>query len=63
MTPAKDETTDSQTRRHPSTSTKIKTLMGVEIMTGGNIIMPIESSTLATTRSMTRKGRNNRKPI
>ena len=38
-------------------------LKGAEIMTGGNCIMPTESVTDATTRSMTRKGRNNTAPI
>jgi hypothetical protein len=31
-------------------------------MAGGTIIMPIDISTAATTRSMTRKGRKIRKP-
>jgi hypothetical protein len=38
-------------------------LNGSETTTGGSIIMPIDISTEATTRSMIRKGRNNRKPI
>jgi len=38
-------------------------LNGVETITGGNMNMPIESSTLAMTRSITRNGRNSRKPI
>ena len=36
---------------------------GSEIMTGDTIIMPIDISTLATTRSMTTNGTNSRKPI
>ncbi len=33
------------------------------MVAGGSIIMPMLISTLATTRSMTRKGRNRKKPI
>jgi hypothetical protein len=36
---------------------------GCDTPTGGNIIMPIDMSTEATTRSMIRNGRNNRKSV
>ena len=51
------------TSRQPSTSTKKISLNGRLTTTGGSIIMPMLISTLATTRSMTRKGTNSRKPI
>jgi hypothetical protein len=38
-------------------------LKGKEIIMGDNIIMPIAINTLATTKSMMRKGMNNMKPI
>ena len=38
-------------------------LNGAEIITGGNCIMPTESVTDATTRSITKNGRNNTAPI
>ena len=38
-------TSDWHTRLQPSTSTKSRILNGVEIITGGNMNMPIESST------------------
>jgi len=38
-------------------------LKGRETTTGGNIIIPMLIRTLATTKSMTRKGMNNRNPI
>ena len=47
----------------PSTSTKKISLNGSDTTTGGSIIMPIDISTEATTRSMMRNGRNSRKPI
>src|SRR5690606_22706087 len=53
-------TTEWQMRCHPSTSTKTRILNGVEIITGGSMNMPIESRMLATTRSMTKKGRNSK---
>jgi hypothetical protein len=40
----------------PSTSKNIKILNGSEMMTGGIIIIPIESKMLATTMSMTMNG-------
>ncbi len=43
-------------RFQPSTSKKIRILNGSEMVTGGIIIMPIESSTEATTMSMTMNG-------
>ncbi len=51
------------TRLQPSTSTKKISLNGSDIITGGSIIMPMDISTEATTRSMIKNGRNNRKPI
>ena len=36
---------------------------GSDTTTGGSIIMPIDISTEATTRSMIKNGRNSRKPI
>jgi len=38
-------------------------LNGNEMSTGESIIMPIDMSTLATTRSMITNGMNSRKPI
>ena len=51
------------TRFQPSTSTKIISLRGSEIMMGGTTIMPIDNNVDATTMSMTRNGRNSMKPI
>src|ERR1700722_13017530 len=48
---------------HPSTTTNNMILNGSDTRTGDSIIMPIDISTLATTRSMTRKGMNTMKPI
>src|SRR5262249_34419838 len=48
---------------HPSTSTNSMILNGSEMIIGDTIIMPIDISTLATTRSMIRNGMNSRKPI
>src|SRR6202030_1970176 len=47
----------------PSTTTNNMILNGNETSTGDNIIMPIDISTLATTRSITRNGMNTMKPI
>src|SRR5882757_181943 len=47
----------------PSTTTNNMILNGRDTRTGDNIIMPIDISTLATTRSITRKGMNTMKPI
>ena len=38
-------------------------LNGSDATTGGSIIMPIDISTEATTRSMIRNNRNSKKPI
>src|SRR5260370_41588271 len=46
-----------------STSTKKISLNGSDTTTGGSIITHIAMSTEATTRSMMRNGRNNKKPI
>ena len=40
----------------PSTSTNSISLNGMEIIIGDSIIMPMDMSTLATIRSITRKG-------
>jgi len=48
---------------HPSTRMNSINLNGSEIIMGDNIIMPIDISTLATTRSIIRKGMNKRNPI
>ena len=47
----------------PSTRTKKINLNGSDTTTGGSIIMPMDISTEATTRSMIRNGRNYREPI
>ena len=52
-----DRITLLTSRYHPSTITNSKTLNGNEIIIGGNIIIPIESSTLETIISIMRKGR------
>src|SRR5690606_41425251 len=51
------------TSRHPSTSTKKISLKGRLTTTGGSIIIPIDISTLATTRSLTRNGTTRRNPM
>jgi hypothetical protein len=51
------------TSDQPSTSTNSMILKGSEMSTGESIIMPIDISTLATTRSMITNGMNSRKPI
>ncbi len=43
-------------RPQPSTRIKSRILKGSEIITGGSIIMPIDISAAATTRSITRNG-------
>ena len=48
---------------HPSTRMNNISLKGSEIITGGSIIMPALSKTLAMTISIRRKGINNRQPI
>src|SRR5581483_4121747 len=52
----KDLTMEPTTRYHPSASTNRISLNGSEITTGGSSIMPIDMSTLATTRSTMRNG-------
>src|SRR5579863_1936364 len=47
----------------PSTTTNNMILNGSDTRTGDSIIMPMDINTLATTRSMTRKGMNTMKPI
>ena len=51
------------TSDQPSTSTNSRILNGAEISMGESIIMPIDISTLAMTRSMITKGTNRKKPI
>src|SRR5262252_5642493 len=51
------------TRLQPSTSTNKTSSNGSDTTTDGSIIMPIDISTEATTRSITRKGRNSRNSI
>src|SRR6202163_2351139 len=51
------------TRLQPSTRTKKMSLNGSDTTTGGSIIMPIDISADATTRSMIRNGRKSKKPI
>ena len=56
-------TSEPEIKYHPSTNTKKTILKGREIITGGNIIIPIDIKIEAVTISMIRKGRNNIKPI
>ena len=56
-------TSDPATRYHPSTRTKKIILNGNEIMTGGNIIIPIAIKIDAVTMSIIKNGRNNINPI
>jgi|SRR6516225_1612645 hypothetical protein len=50
-------------QRPASTRTKKISLNRSDTTTGGGIIMPMDISTEATTRSMIQNGRNSRKPI
>src|SRR5690606_10120460 len=50
-------------RAPPSTSTNSMILNGSEMISGDSIIIPMAMSTLATTRSITRKGMKIMKPI
>src|SRR5690606_35642221 len=50
-------------KAQPSTSTNNMILNGSEMIMGDSIIIPMAIRTLATTRSMMRKGMNSRKPI
>jgi hypothetical protein len=54
--------TDPIRRLHPSTSTNNSSLKGSEIITGGSIIIPIDSRTQATTISIIRNGIKIMKP-
>lgn len=54
---------DLTTKCQPSTRINSNILNGKDIMTGGNIIMPMDINTLATTISMTRNGMKIMKPI
>ena len=56
-------TNDPAIMLHPSTSTKKISLKGSDTVVGGSIIMPTDIKIEATTKSMTRKGMNNKKPI
>ena len=48
---------------HPSTKTNNNSLNGKAINIGDNIIIPYDIKTEATTISITKKGKNNKKPI
>jgi hypothetical protein len=50
-------------RFHPSTRRNRRILKGIDIITGGSIIIPIDIRVLATTISITKKGIYNMKPI
>jgi hypothetical protein len=54
--PVKLFTNDPTIKYQPSVSTNIINLNGNDTITGGSIIMPMESSTLATTISIIKKG-------
>ena len=56
-------TIDSTMRCQPSTRTKSRILKGSDTVTGGSIIMPIESSVLDTTMSMMINGMKRMNPI
>ena len=49
-------TSEPVTRPQPSTSTNNRSLNGIEIIMGDNIIIPMDISTLATTKSMMMNG-------
>jgi len=49
-------TNEPTNRFQPSTSTKSMSLNGRDMKMGGNIIMPVDKRTLATTISMIKKG-------
>jgi hypothetical protein len=51
------------TSDQPSTSTNSMSLKGREMSTGESIIIPMDMSTLATTRSMITNGMKSRKPM
>ena len=50
------DTREPVTSPQPSTSTNKSSLNGMEIIIGDSIIIPIDISTLATTKSMMMKG-------
>lgn len=54
---------DFTTRVHPSTKTNNANLKGSETIAGGSIIIPDETRTQETTRSIIKKGKNTWKPI
>jgi hypothetical protein len=56
-------TSDPTVIAHPSTSTNNNNLKGSETSIGLNIIIPKDIKTDAITISMTKKGKNRRKPI
>ena len=56
-------TSEPTSRFQPSIITNSRTLNGSEIIAGGSCIMPIDSSVVDTTRSMSRNGTNRKKPI
>jgi hypothetical protein len=51
------------TKYHPSTSTKSNNLNGIEITTGGIIIIPMDIRVEATIKSTIINGMKIRKPI
>jgi hypothetical protein len=51
------------TSRHPSTRRKRRILNGMEMSTGGNIIIPIDMRMLEMTMSMMRNGMKRTNPI
>jgi len=59
----KDSTSCLVIRFQPSTKTKRISLKGVEIMTGGNMIIPMDMRIEATTISMMMKGMKSNIPI
>lgn len=56
-------TSDVTIRYQPSTITNSSILKGNDTITGGSCIIPIDSKTLETARSIIRNGRNRTKPI
>ena len=56
-------TSDATSRFQPSIITNSSTLNGSEIIAGGSCSMPIDSSVVETTRSMSRNGTNRKNPI
>ena len=58
-----DSTSDFTSKYQPSTKTNSSILNGNDTITGGNIIIPIDINTDATTMSITRKGTNRTKAI